>query len=77
MFMKYLGGDWSSWQFPPADHNHKDSTMSNGGDVEIEIDDFIEGDNYRSDNTSSDDKGGGDEGKEDEGKEDDKTGNIY
>ena len=48
--------------------------MSDSGNVEIEIDDFIEGDNDGSDNTSSDNEGGGDEGKEDEGEEDDKKG---
>ena len=68
------GGIGHLEQFPPADHNHEDSTMSDSGDVEIEIDDFIEGDNDGSDNTSSDDEGSGDEGEEDEDEEDDETG---
>ena len=75
MFMRYLGGGIGHLeQFPPADHNHEDSAMSDSGDVEIEIDDFIEGDNDGSDNTSGDDEGGGDESEEDEGEEDDETG---
>ena len=75
MFTRYLGGGIGHLeQFPPAYRIHEDSAINDSSDVEIEIDDFVVGDNNGSNNSG--DEGGGDEGEEDEGEEGDEAG-VY